>query len=107
MLFRSHSLCGPDITAKTIRTWNGTLAAFGVAQSGDALTIKAMAEAAAEVLHNTPTVARNSYVHPAVIALAEADRDAVTETLKNLATSSTPAGLRQGEADLMAFLRNV
>ncbi|MCF7698224.1 DNA topoisomerase IB [Loktanella sp. M215] len=102
-----HTLCGPDITAKTIRTWNGTLAAFGVAQSGDTLTIKAMAEAAAEVLHNTPTVARNSYVHPAVIALAETDREAVTERLQNLSTAQSPAGLRQGEADLIAFLRSM
>lgn len=57
------------ITAKTFRTWTGTLAAYEVAEKG-AATIKAMAEAAAERLHNTPTVARNSYIHPAVIDLA-------------------------------------
>lgn len=57
------------VTAKTFRTWAGTLAAFGVAETGGA-TIKAMAEAAAERLHNTPTIARTSYIHPRVIDLA-------------------------------------
>lgn len=57
------------VSAKTFRTWKGTLAAFEVAERGDA-TIKAMAEAAAAELNNTPTVARNSYIHPAVIEQA-------------------------------------
>ncbi|MEW9921586.1 DNA topoisomerase IB [Marimonas sp. MJW-29] len=55
-----------DVTAKTFRTWKGTLAAFEVAEKG-AATIKAMAEAAAAELSNTATIARNSYIHPAVI----------------------------------------
>lgn len=58
------------LTPKTFRTWAGTLAAFEVALAEDRPTIKAMAEAAAERLHNTPTVARNSYIHPDVITLA-------------------------------------
>lgn len=58
-----------DVTAKTFRTWAGTRAAFEVAEKGDA-TIKDIAKAAADQLHNTPTFARNSYIHPAVIALA-------------------------------------
>lgn len=58
-----------NATAKTFRTWAGTLAAFEQAETGNA-TIKDMAEAAASRLHNTPTVARNSYIHPSVIALA-------------------------------------
>ena len=57
------------VTAKTFRTWTGTNAAFAVAEKGDA-TISAMAEAASEALHNTPTIARNSYIHPDVIDLA-------------------------------------
>ncbi|KIN63450.1 DNA topoisomerase [Sulfitobacter noctilucicola] len=60
------------VTAKTFRTWKGTLAAFEVGQQGDA-TIKAMAEAASDVLNNTPTIARNSYIHPAVIDMAGGD----------------------------------
>lgn len=67
------SACGKDeITAKTFRTWAGTLSAFEVAQAGPA-TIKEMSQAAATRLHNTPTIARNSYIHPKVIALAQRD----------------------------------
>lgn len=61
-----------DVTAKTFRTWAGTLAAFEVAEAGPT-TIKAMAEAAAKRLHNTATIARNSYIHPDVIDLADSD----------------------------------
>lgn len=57
------------VTAKTFRTWAGTLAAFECAETGNA-TIKQITQAAADRLHNTPTVARNSYIHPAVIDLA-------------------------------------
>jgi DNA topoisomerase-1 len=56
-------------TAKTFRTWAGTLAAFSCAQAGTA-TLKAMSEATAARLHNTPAIARSSYIHPAVIGLA-------------------------------------
>lgn len=56
-------------TAKTFRTWAGTCAAFEVAQDGHA-TIKEMAAAAASRLHNTPTIARKSHIHPDVVALA-------------------------------------
>jgi DNA topoisomerase-1 len=65
-------ISGQDgVTAKTFRTWAGTLAAFKCAELGGQ-TIKDIAMAAAARLHNTPTVARNSYIHPAVIDLANA-----------------------------------
>ncbi len=57
-----------EVTAKTFRTWAGTVAAFECAEQGNA-TIKEISEAASRRLHNTPTVARNSYIHPAVIDL--------------------------------------
>ncbi|MCK0119001.1 DNA topoisomerase IB [Loktanella sp. F6476L] len=60
------------VTAKTFRTWAGTVAGFACAEQGSA-TIKDIAQAAATRLHNTPTVARNSYIHPAVIDLAGQD----------------------------------
>ena len=68
---RLAALAGPGMTAKTFRTWNGSLAAFEAASEAGTPTIGAMAEAAAERLHNTPTIARQSYVHPAVLALAD------------------------------------
>lgn len=61
--------------AKTFRTRLGTLRAFEAAEAAGEgrLTVKAMAAAAAAAaqLGNTPTIARNSYIHPDVIALAE------------------------------------
>jgi DNA topoisomerase-1 len=82
-------------TAKTFRTWAGTLAAFGVAEAGGA-SIKAMADAAAARLHNTPTVSRNSYIHPTVIALAG--------TTPELPPGLGIAGLTAPENRLLAFL---
>lgn len=68
----------PALTAKTFRTWAGSVAALTAARTAETVTIKAMAEAAAERLANTPTIARNSYIHPAVISLAE-DRGSLPE----------------------------
>ena len=101
-----HDICGEAVTAKTMRTWNGTLAAFNAACTSDAPTIKSLSEAAAEALHNTPTVARNSYVHPAVIELASVD-DAVRQDIRaRLDAVADRSGLRAGEAALAAFLRD-
>ncbi|NNL71941.1 MAG: DNA topoisomerase IB [Silicimonas sp.] len=67
-----HDVTGSErMTAKTFRTWNGSVAALTAARSADRVTIKAMAEAAAERLGNTASIARKSYIHPAVIGLAD------------------------------------
>lgn len=97
---RSHT------TAKTFRTWNGTLAAFRAAcrelQGGAAPTIKHLAEAAAEQLHNTTTVARNSYIHPSVIDLADWPAG---EKFEPRAPKDLPErGLRSAEAELIGYL---
>ncbi len=60
------------MTAKTFRTWNGSVAALEAAERcADRVTITAMAEAAADRLGNTAAIARKSYIHPDVIALSE------------------------------------
>jgi DNA topoisomerase-1 len=82
-------------SAKTFRTWAGTLAAFGVAEAGGA-SIRAMTEAAAARLQNTPTVARTSYIHPSVIALAGSAPDLPPGLGLN--------GLSAAENRLLAFL---
>ncbi|MDQ8045879.1 MAG: hypothetical protein AAGC46_19395, partial [Solirubrobacteraceae bacterium] len=79
------------ITAKDFRTWNGTVLAATLLARVDPPTsktarTKAVAEmirGVAEVLGNTPAVARSSYVDPRVIdrwakgeSIAEAARDA-------------------------------
>ena len=82
-------------TAKTFRTWTGSRAAYEVAEKGSA-TIKDMAQAAADQLSNTPTIARNSYIHPAVIDLAGGDAPDVTP--------DRTAGLFASEARMLGFL---
>ncbi|MFD0858817.1 DNA topoisomerase IB [Roseovarius aquimarinus] len=62
------------LTAKTFRTWSGSVAAFEVALGTPRPTIKAMAEAASERLHNTPAIARSSYIHPEILSLAKTER---------------------------------
>lgn len=92
-------------TAKTFRTWLGTLHAFRTAIDcgEDRLTVKMMAGAAARHLANTPTIARNSYIHPRVIALADLpaeERLACIET----ARACRVAGLGARESALCGFL---
>lgn len=85
-------------SAKTFRTWAGTLAAFEVALATDRPTIKAMSEAAADRLHNTPAIARSSYIHPQVIALCE--------TPHALPEADPLDEMTQAEARLLTFLRS-
>lgn len=97
-------ICGDGITAKVIRTWNGTHAAFQEARKPGRLTISAMARAAADRLHNTPTIARNSYIHPVIIALSDMDPD---DRLARIAREPSPDHplLRSGERELHGYLR--
>ena len=89
------------ITAKTFRTWAGSEAALDAVLSAQSPTIKSMAEAAAERLGNTPGIARNSYIHPAVIGLGEdeAERRKLSE-----AKTEEIAELRITERRLLALL---
>lgn len=70
-------IAGHGFTAKDFRTWQGTVvAACSLSRSSrsGASSPQAMTAAvreAAEWLHNTPTVARESYVNPRVLALFE------------------------------------
>jgi DNA topoisomerase-1 len=84
------------LTAKTFRTWNGTTAALEAALTMERPTIKAMSEAASKRLHNTPTIARKSYIHPDVIALSEEPRD--------LGAAPDVRGLRKSESRLLHLL---
>ncbi|MSU89217.1 DNA topoisomerase IB [Rhodobacteraceae bacterium 2CG4] len=98
-----EEICGDGVTAKTFRTWNGTYAAFLAAMAAGEIGIAELAEAASERLGNTPTVARNSYIHPAVIALADmsaGDRVTRLDRLRPVELS----GLRAHEGRLIAFL---
>ncbi|WP_084419365.1 DNA topoisomerase IB [Henriciella litoralis] len=82
-------------TAKDFRTWGGSVAAIKALRKG-ADSIKAVSEAAADHLGNTPTIARNSYIHPRVIEMA---RDGETPDAE-----AGPVRLRKDERRLFAVL---
>lgn len=79
---------GLDFSAKDFRTWGGSVRAARAIFKYRATTIKQVSEAASEWLGNTPTIARNSYIHPAII-------DSVATSPKM--TLSGPVRLRKYE----------
>lgn len=97
-------------SAKTFRTWGGTLAAFSAALAhllkDERPTIKLMAEAAADELLNTPAISRKSYIHPLVLELAS--DPLAGENLKQQASEplTRKDGLRADEQRLLAFLES-
>jgi DNA topoisomerase I len=101
-------IAGIPVSAKTFRTWAGSLAAYGAAriavQSGKRPGVREMCEAAAEVLHNTPAVCRTSYIHPAIIALADKDHEFTADEVRPM--MEPLRGLRAEENRLLDFLVN-
>ena len=103
-----REVTGEQFTAKDYRTWAGTLAAAQALADieppaskteANRVIVKAI-DQVAEVLGNTRAVCRGSYIHPAVV---DAFRDGVT--LRTVQASSTPTGLFDAEARLVALLR--
>ncbi|NNF23918.1 MAG: DNA topoisomerase IB [Rhodobacteraceae bacterium] len=90
-------------TAKTFRTWNGTFAAFRAALETSDPTIKLLSKAASEVLHNSPTIARNSHIHPRVIDLASSSVER-REALRDAPDWTGKSHQRAGESRLIEFL---
>lgn len=86
---------GGAFTAKDFRTWGGSVAAIAALHKG-ADSIKAISEAAADRLGNTPTIARNSYIHPTIVEMAR--------ERKRPETISGPVRLRKNERRLFAVL---
>ncbi|MFN4096484.1 MAG: DNA topoisomerase IB, partial [Sphingomonas sp.] len=67
---------GEDFTAKHFRTWGASVIAFEALATADGhVGLKTLLEPVTAALGNTPTIARKSYVHPDLIALAK-DREA-------------------------------
>jgi DNA topoisomerase-1 len=95
-------ISGVAISAKTFRTWAGSLAAFAAARKakseGRRPSVKEMSEAAAEALHNTPAISRSSYIHPSIIALSGSDETLEESTIEPL------RGLRADENRMLNFL---
>ncbi|UAB78396.1 DNA topoisomerase IB [Erythrobacter sp. SCSIO 43205] len=91
-----------QISAKTFRTWAGSLAAFEHALSDEALTIKGMSEKAARTLRNTPAIARSSYIHPAIVDLKDTPFDERESLISGIDKSAR--GLTRTETAMLCFL---
>lgn len=64
---------GGDFSAKHFRTWSASVEAFSfLYDAPEPPTLKAMLEHVADRLGNTPAIARKAYVHPAMLAAAQA-----------------------------------
>ncbi|MFN7104629.1 MAG: DNA topoisomerase IB [Pseudorhizobium sp.] len=101
-------IAGFPVSAKTFRTWGGSLAGFSAVwravKDGQKPKIKLICHAASERLHNTPAVCRTSYIHPAILSLA--DDDSILETIFADQTEGAPVrGLRADERRLLTFLK--
>lgn len=100
---------GLPVSAKTFRTWGGSLAAFGAAASalkhGEKIRIKMLTHAASERLQNTPAVCRNSYIHPTVLALADDPSPLHHIMARPMMADAKLKGLRADEQRLRAFLK--
>ncbi|MEW9856976.1 DNA topoisomerase IB [Novosphingobium sp. M1R2S20] len=71
-----HETMGDAFTAKHFRTWAASAFAFGRLWEEPQMTLKGLMSEVSERLGNTPAIARKSYVHPAVVALAKGDGNA-------------------------------
>jgi DNA topoisomerase I len=93
---------GEDFTAKHFRTWGASVLAFeALAEAEEPLSLRAMLEPVTEALGNTPAIARKSYVHPALIALAKDGQKHFRETLD---LPRRTQYLSRAERGLIAFL---
>lgn len=85
-------------TAKTFRTWHGSVAAFIAARDAENPTLKLVCEAAAKRLHNTAAICRTSYIHPAIIKAVKTGYD--LSAVKPL----PQRGLREAERACLAWI---
>ncbi|ATB33401.1 DNA topoisomerase IB [Melittangium boletus] len=114
-----REVMGERYSAKDFRTWGGTLIcacalarAQGRACDGAGLravkkTMVAAVKEAATQLGNTPTVARDSYIYPSVLAMFKQGRvvGRYFETVEELAQQEKP-GLHRAEKALLEMLES-
>ncbi|RYD54249.1 MAG: DNA topoisomerase IB [Sphingomonadales bacterium] len=93
-----------DFTAKHFRTWGATVLAFEALATADSyLGIKSVLEPVTEALGNTPSIARKSYVHPRLIALAK-DKEAQAAFRAALCLPRKTPYLSRYERGVIAYL---
>lgn len=102
-----QEITGRPVSAKDFRTWGGTLMAFNhLVEEQDAdkkpakIAIEAV-DAAADILGNTRSIARTSYVHPHLVKVFE--KKQFTRLYKKL-PAKRKTGLDKREVELLQFL---
>ena len=102
-------VAGFPVSAKTFRTWGGSLAGFSAVwqavKEGETPRVKLICRAASERLHNTSAVCRSSYIHPAILALVD-DIGPLEKIFASLHQLPQVRGLRADERRMLAFLKN-
>lgn len=110
-----RAITGNDMTAKEFRTWGGTvitaeaLASAEVQPSASQAELKRAAasavERAAAALGNTPTICRQSYVHPRLLtSFMAGEFQPIYQEALRAARLSKPRELRLHEAATLSFL---
>ena len=95
---------GDSFTAKHFRTWSASVLAFEtLANAKQDIGLKTLLEPVSEALGNTPAIARKSYVHPALLALA---KDGQAEFRAQLRLPRSTQYLSRAERGLIAFLES-
>ncbi len=93
---------GQDFTAKHFRTWGASVLAFEALVSAPRdIGLKTMLEPVTEALGNTPAIARKSYVHPLLIAIAKSGDQA---RLRDRGLPRAAPQLSRTERGLIALL---
>jgi DNA topoisomerase I len=97
-----HETMGADFTAKHFRTWRASTLAFEWLATHPGTGLKPMLDFVASELGNTPSIARKSYIHPALIDLAKGDAKSVETEIRPKRASRW---LSAHERGLLAFLK--
>jgi len=93
---------GQDFTAKHFRTWTASSLAFEtLATAATDVDLKTLLARVSGELGNTPAIARKSYVHPAMLALAKDGQSAFRSTVK---LPRSTRWLSRYERGLIAYL---
>lgn len=100
-----HEVMGAQFTAKNFRTWTASAIAFGLMREDPMMGLKAMLLTVSDRLGNTPAIARKSYVHPALLAVAKRDEAMVALMPEKLPRSTE--WLSAEERGLITFMEQV
>ena len=102
-----HETMGTAFSAKHFRTWGGTVTAFeAMTTSPEPLKLRDLLLQVSANLGNTPAIARKSYIHPTVLAIA-GDKEAQERLRTDMRLPRQTRWLSRHERGLIELLGNV